>query len=107
MEQLTTDVRTRSWASIVTECNQSALTKQEWCRQNNVSIKSFYYWQHKLRRENAQHLGFAEVTVEPQFFDTIPGQTAAVVTLPGAHIEIMNTATNDFLQKLVRALRDA
>lgn len=53
MEQLTTDVRTRSWASIVTECNQSALTKQEWCRQNNVSIKSFYYWQHKLRRENA------------------------------------------------------
>ena len=70
-------------------------------------IKSFYYCQRKLRKENAQHLGFAEVTVKPKFFGTTPGQTAAVVTLPGAHIEIMNTAANDFLQKLVRALRDA
>ena len=107
MDQITTDVRTQSWASIVTECNRSALSKQEWCRQNNVSIKSFYYWQRKLRREAVQHSGFAEVTVDPQFFDTRPEQTAAVIALPGVHIEIMNTATKDFLQKLVRALKDA
>lgn len=107
MDQITTDVRTQSWASIVTECNRSALSKQEWCRQNNVSIKSFYYWQRKLRREAVQHSGFAEVTVDPQFFDTRPGQTAAVIALPGVHIEIMNTATKDFMQKLVRALKDA
>lgn len=107
MDQITTDVRTQSWASIVTECNRSALSKQEWCRQNNVSIKSFYYWQRKLRREAVQRSGFAEVTVDPQFFDTRPGQTAAVIALPGVHIEIMNTATKDFLQKLVRALKDA
>ena len=107
MDQITTDVRTQSWASIVTECNRSALSKQEWCRQNNVSIKSFYYWQRKLRREAVQHSGFAEVTVDPQFFDTTPGQTAAVVTVPGLHIEIMNTVNEDFLRKLVRALKDA
>ena len=107
MDQLTTDVRTRNWASIVTECNRSALSKQEWCRQNNVSIKSFYYWQRKLRCEASQHSCFAEVTVDSQFPDTEPGQTAAIVTLPGAHIEIMNTATKDFLQKLLGALKDA
>ena len=107
MDQITTDVRTRAWTSIVTECNSSSLSKQEWCRQNNVSIKSFYYWQRKLRMEAAQHSGFAEVTVEPQFFNTTSGQTAAVVTVPGMHIEIMNTVTEDFLHKLVRAVKDA
>ena len=61
MDQLTTDVRTKNWASIVTECNQSNLTKVEWCRQNDVNLKAFYYWQHKLRNEALQNSGFTEV----------------------------------------------
>ena len=107
MDQLTTEIRARNWAAIVTECNSSTLSKQEWCRQNNVSIKSFYYWQHKLRTEGAQHPGFTEVTVEPQYYGSDPAQTAAVITAPGLRIEVMNAADEAFLRKLMRVLTDA
>ena len=70
MDRLTIDVRIQSWASIISECNRSALSEQGWYRQNNISIKLFYYWNWKLRCDAAQHLGFAEVTAVPQFFDT-------------------------------------
>ena len=106
MDQLTTDIRKQSWMNIISECNSSSLSKREWLEQNNVNSKSFYYWQNKLRREAALKSGFAEITVKPQSFIK-PDEKAAVIEAYGMHIEIMNTATEGFLQKLIRSFRNA
>ena len=73
MDQIVHEVRSRNWASIITECSQSTLTKLEWCRQNGINIKSFYYWQRKLRNEAMHAAGnvpatttFAEISVKLQ-----------------------------------------
>ena len=114
MDQIVHEVRSRNWASIITECRQSTLTKLEWCRQNGINIKSFYYWQRKLRNEAMLAAGsipattaFAEVSVQPQKPDITSDGVAAVLHKSDMHIEIMNTVSEDFLIKLVRSLSHA
>ena len=51
MDKITHEVRTRNWAQLIEACNSSGLTRAEWCRQNGVSLKSFYYRQKQLRQE--------------------------------------------------------
>ena len=45
----TKEIKSKKWAEIVMNCNASGISKTAWCRENNVSLKSFFYWQHKLR----------------------------------------------------------
>ena len=49
MDQQTAIIRTSQWEKIVQEANNASITKREWCRQNHVNEKAFYYWQHKFR----------------------------------------------------------
>ena len=56
MDKQSLAIRTRQWYEIVLEANSSSLSKREWCRQNNISTKSFYYWQRKLRQQEAEKL---------------------------------------------------
>ena len=49
MDQRTSEIRLAQWEQIVLEGNQASVTKREWCRQNGISEKSFFYWQRKIR----------------------------------------------------------
>lgn len=53
MDKITHEVRLNNWQTIITKCNNSGLSKRDWCIQNHVSEKSFYYWQRKLRMQAA------------------------------------------------------
>lgn len=35
---------------LVTECRQSGLTDAGWCRENNISISTFYNWTSRLKK---------------------------------------------------------
>ena len=52
MDNTTRQVRLEHWTQIVRSCTNSGLTKKEWCEQNHVPIKSYYYWQ-RVVRQNA------------------------------------------------------
>ena len=49
MDQRASEIRLAQWEQIVLEGNQASVTKREWCRQNGISEKSFFYWQRKIR----------------------------------------------------------
>ena len=46
LEDLTPKQRLKAekWLGIIRECINSDLSNEEWCEQNNVSIKSYYYY---------------------------------------------------------------
>ena len=46
--------RAQTWATLIQECNNSGLTKREFCQQRGISEKSFYYWLRKLRSQMAE-----------------------------------------------------
>ena len=52
--QVRSQYRMREWAKVIQECEASGLSNKEFCEQNGVSIKSYYYWLRKLR-EAAMH----------------------------------------------------
>lgn len=64
MDQTTTQIRTEQWRQIVLEANGTSLTKKEFCRQNGIKEKQFYYWQRKIRRQDAA--GFLAEATPPQ-----------------------------------------
>ena len=42
---------------LIQECNNSGLTKREFCQQRGISEKSFYYWLRKLRSQMTEAAG--------------------------------------------------
>ena len=53
MDQNAQQIRRSQWEKIVLEGNRASVSKKEWCRQNGISEKSFYYWQRKIRLQAA------------------------------------------------------
>ena len=43
-------VKTQRWLQLIHECRESGLTNSQWCEQNGISLKSYYYWLAKLRK---------------------------------------------------------
>ena len=41
--------RLQEWTQIHQRCRESGLSNREYCRQNGISEKTFYYWLRKLR----------------------------------------------------------
>lgn len=59
------EYRAQTWAMLIQECNNSGLTKREFCQQRGVSEKSFYYWLRKLRTQMTEASAPQLVRLEP------------------------------------------
>ena len=59
------EYRAQTWAMLIQECNNSGLTKREFCQQRGISEKSFYYWLRKLRSQMAEAASPQLVQLDP------------------------------------------
>lgn len=50
MDKTTHEIRLLQWQEIIQTQLASGQNKREWCRENGISEKQFYYWQRRLRR---------------------------------------------------------
>ena len=74
------------------ECNNSGLTKIEFCQQGGISKESFYYWFRKLRSQMVEASSLKLVQLEP-----------AVIALPAA-IRISALELTDLLLLLLSSM---
>ena len=51
MDKIIYEVRCEQWTHIINECLASGMNKTAWCKANEISDKSFFYWQRILRNE--------------------------------------------------------
>ena len=51
MDKTTHEVRLHQWQEIIQAQLASGQNKREWCRENGISEKQFFYWQRRLRKE--------------------------------------------------------
>ena len=49
MDKASYEIRIRGWIDTIQAANASSLSKREWCTQNNINRRQFYYWQRKVR----------------------------------------------------------
>ena len=58
------EYRKQQWMQIIGECQSSGLSNKEYCRQQGISEKTYYYWLRKLRSEAGE--GIPQIVeVEP------------------------------------------
>ncbi len=90
------------WAQRVRDCRESGLSVRQWCSENGLSTKTYYYWQRKLFQLTVQP--------EPQFAEIEPharasGAIAAAVHAGSVRVDVYNGADAETLAALVRAIR--
>jgi len=57
-------IKLRGWAMQIDACNRSGLTVKQWCEENGVAIKTYYYHVKRVREEmlNTIEAGLLQVS---------------------------------------------
>ena len=96
LTKYTNDLKAQKWTEIVVNCNESGMSKTAWCRENNVSIKSFFYWQHKLRMKMIESSPTAKAAEIVQ----INLQEETIIQEPVTSTEVIRIRKNDVTVEL-------
>lgn len=137
MDQKVNIIRTENWKRLIMEANRSVLSKSEWCRQNDINIKTFFYWQRKIRLMEAEKvLSSSELpalcpeqktATPPSFVDMtqLYKETASLADIPSKELTqpvfspqlmllagqyrilVGDTATEQILSNVLKAVRNA
>ena len=95
------EYRAQNWAMLIQECNNSGLTKREFCQQRGISEKSFYYWLRKLRSHMAEASGPQLVQLDP-----VPMQQDMLENqYRGAELKLPAGVDIDAVSALLRAIQ--
>lgn len=87
MDLTTQQIRLGQWAEIIKECNESPLTNREWCIQNGINEKQYYYWQRKVRNAVVQ-----------QIQETTTTSSVTFAELPMAKTDTLNETESTILE---------
>ncbi len=55
ISQIKNELRMKEWAAMVRECRSSGLTVKDWCMNNGVNIKTYYYRLKRVRSFICDH----------------------------------------------------
>lgn len=119
MEKSTKIVRLQQWSAEVTACNQSGMSKGDWCRENGINPKTYYYHQRMVRRAAFEALPipaeepevhFLEIS-QPVSAETNPTpdeykSASAVIHVGDVQISLTEGITETMLRKLLKVARD-
>lgn len=117
MDQVTlakTQMRAENWRTLIQNCQQSGQTVGNWCDQNNINIKTYYYWLRKLRKLELDGAELPALVPEekPVTFKKLEVQTpvantqaAVIIRLPNATVEITEGTSQQTIQAVLLALQ--
>ena len=88
------------WSEKVRRCRESGLTVAEWCRENGINLKTYYYHLRKIRKEICEQI--------PVPVMTVPEESHSVKISIGDMIaEIAEGISEQMMTSLIRAMRNA
>ena len=115
---LTTQVRYQQWLQDIQECNArpAGVTVNDWCAEHHINKNSYYYRMKVLRKiclddlctkdsaaTDCQELtGTRFVELPPvNLKPSEPATSSVTIRIGNASIELSDTITEDFLQRIV------
>ena len=104
------NVRLQEWNRQIEEQKSSGLSVQEWCKQNKINLKTYYYHLRKVREEylmlgkgeNSQEKKETERAVVPIL--TAPSGGNISIEKNGLHITLPENISADILIAVVNKL---
>ncbi len=117
MDQVTlakNQIRADRWRMLIQTCQQSGQTVVNWCEENDINIKTYYYWLRKLRKQelctkelpvpvpDEKSVSFKKLEVHTPVSNT---QAAVIIRLNGATVEISEGTSQQTIQAVLLALQ--
>jgi len=117
MDQVTlakNQIRADRWRMLVQTCQQSGQTVVNWCEENNINVKTYYYWLRKLRKQelctkelsvpvpDENPVAFKKLEVHTHVSNT---QAAVIIRLNGTTVEISEGTSQQTIQAVLLALQ--
>lgn len=100
-------VRTRNqdavalWTRRITDCKNSGLHTGDWCAENGINVKTYYYWHNKIHKMVNQHNGFYEIPVA----SGNRGVPAVTIRIGVMQADIYSGADYGTIQSVCRAMK--
>jgi hypothetical protein len=134
MDSNVTEIRMQQWFELIQAWSSSGVSKRQWCAENGVSPRKFYYWQNQIRKklygdmaskkETAMTVrelnlpeavapelaasSFAEIPLAPMETRTPdPFRPDVVVKAGGVTIELSDSAARNLLESIGEVIRHA
>ena len=129
MDQISHTVRNSRWKDLILQCQNrpAGMSAKQWMKENQVSEKSYYYWQRKLRKEAFEQMNhspmlpavqetskvsFAEIRIpesKKSVSDIIPEtiKPTAVIKTATMTIALSNDITDDLLSRILNEVSHA
>ena len=93
-------VQQAEWAERMRKCRESGLTVTEWCQQNSINPKTYYYHLRKIRKEICEQI--------PVPVMTVPEECHSVkICIGEVTAEIPEGISEKTMTSLIRAIRNA
>ncbi len=100
------------WAELIRECQTSGMKQTDWLQSKGITKDQYYYWRRKVRDQalDAVNASFVEMNVSAmndKNTDIQPTVPAASISMGKYTLEICESASQDFLLRLLKAVCDA
>ena len=93
-------VQKAEWTERIRKCSESGLTVSEWCRENGINLKTYYYHLRKLRREICEQIPVPVMTVLEECY-------SVKISIGEVTAEIPEDISEQMMTTLIRAMRNA
>ena len=94
------EVKEAEWVEKVRECQGSGISASQWCRENGVSLKTYYYHLHKVREKLCE-----QIPVEVGAYHAGTSGNITVRDSSGISIEITDGTSAETIEAVIRALK--
>lgn len=110
------------WINRIRDCRSSGKSVSDWCVESGIGIKTYYYWMRKIKQEAFDALPverkskvletvksypttlFTEIGI-PDVTPSSDLNSAVIIHLNGATLEIHNGASDTVIENTLRALK--
>lgn len=103
------EFRIKQWTKIIQTCQTSGMTVIGWCSQNNVKIKSYYYWLRRVRALACETGALVPQKMEQQIVPVSFRQTKATafvtVHLSSVSVDIHDGTSKETIEAVLSALK--
>ena len=101
LQKLNSDQRLAVWTQRIADCRSSRKGVKRWCQENDISEKTYYYWQRRIFKiaQEQQAPEFAEL----HSFRPVSA-VAASLEISGVNVQVYAGADEPTLSALFRAL---
>lgn len=98
--------KAEKWTNIVAAWENSGKRATEWCKQNDIKLTTFKYWQYKFQRNTNKGITFKELdrAAKPTVAEHA-NESNLILNINGTKLEITGNTDMNLLKSVIQAIK--